>query len=168
MMSSKVPFSKLLLVAGILSAIVSLGCAEKKKVLATELVEGVVTLDGQPVAGATLTFVPVQDGVGAAATGTSDATGKYTLTAVGAGPGAKPGAGTLPGEYNVGVLKDEVPDVPGSGEEGYQLPAADQPPSALTVTHVVPQQFNDPKTSGIPKVTVKAGKNDIAIVLKSK
>ncbi len=51
----------------------------------TDMVKGVVTLDGSPVAGATVTFVPVQDGVGASATGKTDEQGNYVLTAVGAG-----------------------------------------------------------------------------------
>lgn len=166
-MSSNTRLSKALLILGILSWAVLPGCAEKKKTLATELVEGVVTLDGQPVAGATVTFTPVQDGAGAPATGTSDSAGKYTLTAVGnKAAGAQAGAGTLPGEYYVGVLKDEMPQEPGSGDEGYKLPSSDTPPTSPTITHVVPQQYNNPQTSGI-KVTVKSGKNDIPIELKS-
>jgi hypothetical protein len=155
------------LVAGALCLFVSFGCGKTKVTVSTDLVEGVVTLDGQPVAGATVTFTPVKDGAGAPATGMTDSTGKYALTAIGTGmAGAKPGAGTLPGEYYVGVLKDEMPSVPGSGQEGYQAPQTDQVPLAPTMKHVVPEQFNDPQKSGI-KVTVKSGKNDIPIELKS-
>lgn len=154
------------MVAGALPVLASAGCAEKKKALATELVEGVVTLDGKPLADAMVTFTPVQDGVGAPATGMSDSTGKYTLTAIGStAVGAQPGAGTLPGEYYVGVEKDEVPPPP-SGEDAYKQIDTDQPPQRPTVTHVVPQQYNNPQTSGI-KATVKAGKNEIPIDLKS-
>lgn len=165
-MSSYTQLSKLLLVAGAVCVAASLGCGAKKPAVATELVEGVVTLDGQPVSGATITFTPVQNGAGAPATGTSDEAGKYSVTAVGTGmAGAMPGAGTLPGEYYVGVVKDEVPEIPQSGDPGYEEPPSGRPASP-TITHVVPEQFNNPQTSGI-KVTVKPGKNDIPINLKS-
>ena len=66
--------------------IAAIGCGgDEAETVSTEMVEGVVTLDGRPVEGATLTFVPVTEGFGAAATGMSDAEGKYRLTAVGAG-----------------------------------------------------------------------------------
>lgn len=147
----------------------------------TELVEGVVTLDGQAIEGATVTFVPVQEGTGAAATGLTDAEGKYRLTAVEAGPGAEAGAGTLPGEYYVGVLKDTFPGVPDTGGEQEivdqesvkeetveEEPLGADPSSAEgEIKHVVPQKFNDPRTSGIKK-TVEPGKNDIPIELTSK
>lgn len=162
----KIQQSNPLCVAASLCIFTLLGCAEKPKTVATELVEGIVTLDGQPVPGATVTFAPVQMGAGTSATGMSDSTGKYTLTAVGAGKGAQAGAGTLPGDYYVGVLKNEFPDVLGSDQPGYQPPSPDERPKEPVIKHVVPQQFNDPQKSGI-KVTVKPGKNDIPITLKS-
>ena len=68
------------LTAGIMFA--SAGCGSGAKGVKTDAVEGLVTLDGQPVPDATVTFVPVQDGVGASAAGRSDAEGKYRLTAM--------------------------------------------------------------------------------------
>lgn len=149
----------------------AIGCGgQGVETVPTEMVEGVVTLDGQPVEGAILTFVPVKKGVGAAATGLSDAAGKYRLTAVEQGMVAQAGAGTLPGEYYVGVLKVLVPDPPaGNGLDGadqsadsFAEQAKDEP-----LTHLIPEKFNDPPTSGIKK-TVKAGMNDIPIELTSK
>ncbi len=165
-MMLKTQLSSSLSVAAGLCALALLGCGEKPKTVATDFVEGIVTLDGQPVPDATVTFSPVQQGAGASATGRTDANGKYTLTAVGAGRGAEAGAGTLPGEYYVGVVKDQFPEVLGSDQPGYQPPPSDERPKEPTVTHIVPQQFNNPQKSGI-KVTVKAGKNDIPITLKS-
>ena len=156
------------LFAGVLAALVGCGGSTPKAV-PTEMVEGVVTLDGQPVPEATVTFVPVQDGVGASATGMTDAEGKYVLTAVGAGIGAELGAGTLPGEYYVGVLKVSLPDIPPSdklGDSAAVDSAAAKPPQDAQVTYIVPDKFRDPQSSGI-QVTVKAGKNNIPIDLKS-
>ncbi len=141
----------------------------------THPVEGIVTLDGQPLAGATVTFIPTQEGSGASATGITDSSGKYLLTAVGAGLGAEPGAGTLPGEYYVGVVKDAFPDDPASRQERDVLALqsssgdATKPsrPKAMKVTHIVPLKFNDPRKSGIKK-SVQAGSNTIPVELTSK
>ncbi|RMG39220.1 MAG: hypothetical protein D6725_05605 [Planctomycetota bacterium] len=131
-------------------------------------VQGTVTLDGKPLEGATVTFVPVNEGQGLPATGTTDEEGRFTLTAMGGGKRGAPGAGTLPGEYYVGVVKDivEGDEAEDSPPEGQFPEASDQPTPEPKTTHVVPTKYNDPKSSGI-KVTVKEGDNDIKIELKS-
>lgn len=155
-------------VSGVLAALVGCG-GSRPKAVPTEMVEGVVTLDGQPVPEATVTFLPVQNGVGASATGMTDSEGKYTLTAVGAGIGAQLGAGTLPGEYYVGVAKVSLPDIPAAADLGDSAESAVAAgrPQDVKVTYLVPERFRDPVSSGV-KVTVKAGKNNIPIELKSK
>ena len=86
-----------LLVLGLAACAVAMtGCSSP--VTDTNLVEGVVTLDGQPVAEATVTFQPVTEGQGVSATGITDENGVYKLTAVGMGAaGAKAQSGTLAG-----------------------------------------------------------------------
>jgi hypothetical protein len=142
-----------------------MGCGDKKEVsYETEPVEGILTLDDKPIAGATVTFIPVTEGQGVSATGTTDESGKYTLTAVGKGAG-EPGAGTLPGEYFVGVVKSEFPSA-GDHTEG-QASSADTAGKTTKMTHIIPEKYNDPKTSGL-KVTVKEGDNVIPLTLTSK
>src|SRR5262245_14538073 len=63
----------------------------------TSKVEGVVTLDGKPVEGAVVTFVPTDD-KGTTPVGQTDSSGKFTLTTNG-----KPGAKS--GDYKVTVTK---------------------------------------------------------------
>lgn len=63
-------------------------------------VEGVVTLDGTPVQGATVVFI-TPDGSGQPVSGVSDATGRFTLST-----GGK--AGAPPGTYKVVVTKTEA------------------------------------------------------------
>jgi hypothetical protein len=64
-----------LILLGLAAVVVaSTGCGGQPT-LQTEYVEGVVTLDGQPVEGATVTFVPVAEGQGAPATGMTNAQG---------------------------------------------------------------------------------------------
>ena len=137
--------------------------------MGTEYVEGTVTLDGTPIAEATVMFVPVSEGEGASASGMTDENGVYRLTAanVGGEMGAA-GGGTLPGEYYVGVSKNESNE-PMSEEEAYDKGVEFVPPSAEKapeIKHVVPVKYNNAKESGI-KVTVKAGDNDIPIELTS-
>lgn len=160
--------------AGITCVLGLAGCSGRPTI-DTQPVEGIVTLDGQPLEGATVTFIPVQEGVGASATGVTDSSGKYLLTAIGAGPGAEPGAGALPGEYYVGVIKDVFPEDPAARQErdvfAMQSSSGDATkpsrPKAIKVTHVVPQKFNDPKKSGIKK-TVENDANNLPIDLRSK
>jgi hypothetical protein len=155
-----------------LCALAVLGCPGTTT-LQTEYVEGVVTLDGEPLEGATVTFVPVSAGQGMSATGLTDAQGKYTLTAVGGGEvEATAGAGTLPGEYHVGVVKLEMespPDDEITEEEAKARGVEDEPSEKLAepkITHIVPQKYNDPRKSGL-KATVQEGDNSIPIELAS-
>lgn len=152
--------------AGVMCASV-VGCGPKAKTLKTEEVEGLVTLDDKPVPEATVTFIPVQQDVGISATGMTDAEGKYRLTAMASGSSAQAqaGAGTMPGEYYVGVVKVILPEHPTSTEAA--MPKEGQRPADSAMTYVVPQMYENPQKSGI-KVTVKAGKNDIPIPLTSK
>ncbi len=158
-----------LLLLGLAACVVAvMGCGGPPT-LSTEYVEGVVTLDGQPVAEATVTFVPVTEGQGAPATGMTNQQGVYKLTATVTGElAATPEAGTLPGEYFVGVMKNVV-ETRMSQEEAEQagveyVPAAEE--AAPKITFVVPQKYNVPRESGI-KVTVQAGTNNLPIELTS-
>ena len=82
------------LLAGLL---VCVGCGEKPA-SGTVPVTGLVMLDDKPVAGATVSFSPDAKG-GRAAVGTTDASGRYTLTT------KKPGDGAMPGAYTVMITK---------------------------------------------------------------
>lgn len=146
-----------------------LGACHRQPVLKTQPVEGTVTLDGKPVEGATVTFVPVVEGQGASATGITDASGKFTLTVVDTSRGrGAPGGGTVPGDYFVGVMKTTFPQAASEEEEeeGGKTKGTEAP-SEPKLTHVVPQKYNDPKRSGL-RATVKEGKNVIPIELSSR
>jgi hypothetical protein len=64
-------------------------------------VKGIVTLDGQPVEGASVQFLLI-GGEPRPAIGTTDKNGAFTLTTL------KPNDGAAPGEYKVLVIKTEV------------------------------------------------------------
>src|SRR5947208_10478634 len=67
-------------------------------------VEGVVTLDGAPLSGATVSFMPV--GEGRAASGLTDGNGYFQLTTFRTDDGA------LPGDYRVIVVLDDTEPMP--------------------------------------------------------
>jgi hypothetical protein len=66
------------------------GCGAK-----TNAVTGTVTLDGKPLAGAAIQFVP--QGAGRDATGETDKNGHFAMSTF------KPGDGVLPGTYKVTI-----------------------------------------------------------------
>lgn len=125
---------------------------------AVNYVEGTVTLDGQPVEGVSVSFSPATpDGV--AATGTTDASGKFKLTSTN---GGEPGAGAMAGDYTVGFLKTTIESAPGTDLEtddpNYGKALHSDAEVAPKVHHIVPTKYNNPAKSGF-KATVKPGKN---------
>lgn len=135
----------------------------------TEPVTGVVTLDGEPVEGATVTFVPVDPTKGVSAAGRTDAQGVYKLTAMVTGEEqAVAEAGTKPGEYYVGVRKAIPSQYVGADEAEEQgIEATELKPGESPKTDfVVPRKYRIPKESGL-QVTVKEGENDIPLELTS-
>jgi len=133
------------------------GCGPGKP--ATVPVSGTVTLDGSPLEGASVTFTPAAGG--RLATGTTDASGKFTLMTFAAGDGA------IVGSHKVGVSKMEA----AAGQQGdpsNQMlsgpPGAggSQPPKSL-----IPKKYSNPEKSGIT-VEVKSGMEPVTIELSSK
>jgi len=87
-----------LALAGMLLAV--LGCGSASEVA----VRGTVTLDGQPLANALVTFFPEGNTAGLGGSGRTGADGKYTLT-----PSRK-GQALAPGEYRVVIRRPLNPD----------------------------------------------------------
>lgn len=152
--------------AGIVTLV---GCSSKGTSVKTQPVKGLVTLDGTPVAGANVTFVPATAGQGMSAAGYTDENGIYKLTAMATGDAtAEAGAGTLPGDYVVSISKT-VADTPMSEEEAEEKGVKYTPPAVgkgPTVENVIPTKYKIPKTSGLT-ATVKEGENDIPFELSS-
>jgi hypothetical protein len=127
----------------------------------TVKVSGTVTLDGKPIDGVTVMFLPTAEWA-MQSSGQTVADGSFVLST----SGAEFGGGAQPGEYNVTFTKaeaeqdasaapapslDDVIDgkVPQSGLY--------QPPKMI---FIVPSKYGNPATSGIAPVKVeKGGKN---------
>lgn len=94
--------------------VISIGCGGTKSeapefVSRLVPVSGTISLDGEPLEGATVIFFPdVEHPGGENASGQTDATGTYQLTTSIGGQGAQPGA--VPGRYRVMISKFVMPD----------------------------------------------------------
>lgn len=122
-------------------------------------VSGTVTLDGSPVAGAKVTFIPTGDGI--PASGTTDAAGRYEL-AIGSGR-----LGVPPGRYAVTVSKLKVSTLaPGEAKSVADAATAgevetESTPDGLVqvIEHVVPRRYADPATSGLEADVTGSGEH---------
>ena len=110
-------------------------------------VEGTVTLDGQPLAGASLMF-------GQSAFGETDANGHYELSAAG---GKK---GCPPGEYQVVIEKWVMPD-------GSPYKSADMSPMDAGAKQELPAKYTNMETTEL-KATVPAEGGTFPFELTSK
>jgi hypothetical protein len=102
----------------------------------TTPVSGVVTFDGQPLTGGTITFISMAESgkgvVSRPAVGVLGAEGKYTLSTF------APGDGAIPGDYQVVVVSDEgVPSPEEFAEKNAKVKSA------------IPAGYNSPTTSGL-------------------
>src|SRR5262249_36190194 len=88
-----------------LLGVVLIGCG------GTTPVRGVVTLEGAPVAGATVLFMPDGQDGSHPASGFTSSDGTFRLTTY------KPDDGALPGKYRVVVQKTEAAKGPGEAEQ---------------------------------------------------
>jgi len=117
--------------------------------------EGVVLLDGQPIAGATVTLMP--QGAGRPASAVTGPDGRFSASL----PDAK--QGVPPGDYRVAVMlvRQEVLKPSGTGDE--TSGAGGGPP----VEYVVPRRYGNPETSGLT-ASLPGGGDGLRFELDSK
>jgi len=120
------------------TALILIGCQRSE----FQYVEGVITLDGVPVEGASVTFRPREEG-GMMAAGISDASGRYRLNPL----RGKDGAGALVGEYDVSIIKTREPS------DGVARGTRED-----RIEYVTPPGYADKATSGLT-ATIKPGRN---------
>jgi hypothetical protein len=135
-------------------------------------VEGIVTLDGKPLPGATVTFAPV--GGGRSASGRTDADGSFRLTTFRTDDGA------LPGEYKVMVVAEKEAEERFVGRDPTKFteeekmatrksmsPAGKKAASAAAVAKKkgspVPAIYGDIKSTPLKEVVPPAGKVELAL-----
>ncbi|MFG0263274.1 MAG: carboxypeptidase-like regulatory domain-containing protein [Novipirellula sp. JB048] len=126
------------------------GCNSPASVDGVVPVAGMVQHEGQPVAGATVTFAP--DGSGRACTGATDENGRFELTTL------QPGDGAMPGKYKVLISKSEVVGAMSEDEESAYLEEHGRAP-AITVKEFLPVKYKTPKTSDLTAEVTESGEN---------
>jgi len=127
--------------------------------LRVEFVEGTVTLDGEPVAEASVTFVPTMDGQGTeTAMGMTNERGVYRLSSM----NGRPLAGAVAGEYKVLVSRITAESL----TEGQEYGAAMGYTVPYRQTHHLPAIYRDPLNPQFT-VTVNRGRNRLDFELVS-
>jgi hypothetical protein len=129
-----------LLLGGLL--LLALGCGGGESGLLPA--SGTVTLDGGPLAGALVMFIPEGDTKGQGGSATTGADGRYEVKS------AKGGNGLQPGSYRVTVSKRLLPD-------GSPAPA-DVPPIESNARETLPRTYSDPSQTTL-KLRVEVGKS---------
>jgi hypothetical protein len=129
-------------------------------------VVGTLTLDGHPLEGAIVTFAPQSSGA-VAASGTSDARGRYALATAGA---HRPGA--VPGSYNVTVMKLEVKKLSDAEQAAVQAKMQKQgmamAPPTTEAKQLLPLKYRNAATSGFTATVNQKGDNTFTFDLKGK
>jgi hypothetical protein len=135
-----------------------LGCGGPDRPV-TVSVSGTVMLDGQPVEGATVNFLPQDQAKGRAAVGKTDSTGKFTLSTFEAGDGA------MAGSYQITVARPTLDSV-AQMEKGGSVSDAEVSKEAESVGPPIPTKYSNVKTSGLT-ATVSESENTIPLELSS-
>jgi hypothetical protein len=127
-------------------------------------VEGVVTLDGVPLSGATVSFMPVEQG--RAAAGMTDSAGNFRLTTFRTDDGA------LAGDYRVIVALDDKERKPVTTDEekkaariGTMTPQGKKKQAELMSKkpRQVPEIYSDIKKTPLKEVVPTNGKIELAL-----
>lgn len=123
----------------------------------TVAVKGTVHYKGQPVEGATVTFM-AQTSKEKGATGQTDAKGEFRLMTF------APGDGAMPGNYRVKVSKTELkPRV--SEEQLKKLQTAGQPTPPPIEMELLPKKYKSESTSGLTAEVKDKGDNSFSFDL---
>lgn len=128
-----------------------LGC-ERSNLPKTVKAEGVVTLDGTPVANATISFISEKHQYHA--TGNTDANGKFAMRAFPSKTGA------VPGDYRVELMKSVAGDRPPG--------ASEDEPVAVNLRNELPSKYASMTTSQLTASVPEAGTNQLLFELTSK
>lgn len=148
-----------LCVATVSMVIVGISCGPKSPTLGDPVsVSGTVTLDGKPLANATIYFTPDAKDMGSGSSATTDANGKYELATRVDGQSKK---GAIPGKYRVWFSRLVDP-------KGNPIPAdSETPPADLGAMESLPPRLSDVNLTE-ERAEVSAGGDTIDFKLTTK
>ena len=142
--------------AAALAAIVlsAAGCSGETTSANLVPVTGNITMDGRPLAGASITFVGSGATPGLGGVGIADEAGNFEVSHFRAGKGLEPG------DYKVLVSKLVM-------SNGMPIPAGTLSVAELGTREVVPRRYNDPEGS-ILHLSVRGGGDPVSLALASR
>ena len=117
--------------------------------------KGVVTYRGQPVGGAIILFVPLENS-GTAASAMTDDSGGFTMMAF------PPDSGAVPGKYTATVMKTIEPPAQVWSETSHDAP----PPKVVKAVSLIPAKYAERSTSGLSVTIPEAGDEALKFELK--
>ncbi len=142
------------------------GCGPSRPT--TVPVDGTVTLDGEPLEGASVVFTP--EGEGKVAVGTTDSAGKFTLTTY------TPGDGAVVGTHKVTVRKTagggEEPSAAPESEDAEDAEALEAPlmgedvGATAEAEWITPKKYSNPASTPLT-VEVERGMDPVTLDLSS-
>jgi hypothetical protein len=156
-LEGRFPMQRRVHIVAAVAVLLVAGCSQKpaSNRPQTVPVKGTITLKGQPLAKATVSFQP--DGKGSGASGITDDSGGFVLSTFAAKDGA------VPGKYKVAVTKmDDTPSGKDMNDAGYAPPTASSPPPKS----LVPEQYADPAKSGLTAEVATGAANAFDFDLK--
>ncbi|MBQ8286393.1 MAG: carboxypeptidase regulatory-like domain-containing protein [Thermoguttaceae bacterium] len=142
------------------------GCS-KARIKGLVPVEGVVTLNGEPVSGATVMFAPKKHDPSrpkGSAQAVTDASGKFKMSTL------DPGDGVFPGDYYVTVTKDRVEgglsleEVKRQHENPELRDNASEPEQ--TLIRELPDKYADINSSGLDQTIPAEGNKNLELALE--
>ncbi|QDV70435.1 hypothetical protein Poly24_41590 [Rosistilla carotiformis] len=132
------------------------GCSQPASVNGVVPVTGTILHKGQPVAGATVTFVPNLEG--RACSGATDENGHFEVTTL------QPGDGAIPGRYNVLVAKSEVEGALSEDEALEYMKKHGKEPT-ITVKDLLPIKYKRRSSSDLMAEVGEGEENDFTFDL---
>ena len=145
----------------VLSFAIFMGCSKAQGLKGLVKVKGTITLDGSPLEGASIVFVPttMSDEV-RSASGTSDASGNFEMTTLNKGDGA------MPGDYRITVVKREAA---GNAPTAEEMQEAALRGVSLNIQYesVIPARYGVSSSSGLSTTVVAGQKDPVKIELTS-
>ncbi|TWU20680.1 hypothetical protein Pla52o_45670 [Novipirellula galeiformis] len=133
-----------------------LGCNSPASVDGVVPTKGTVNYQGQPVAGATVTFAP--DGSGRASSGFTDENGHFEMTTL------QPNDGAMPGKYKVLISKSEVVGAL-SHEESIAYMEKNGKEPTISIKESLPVKYKTAKSSDLTADVTEGGENDFTFDL---
>lgn len=129
----------------LLLIVVGIGCGSEPTGPEKVPVTGTVSLNGESLPGAVITFIPTGKTPGLGGTARSDASGKFVLTS------ARGGEGAPAGEYRVAVSRRLMPD-------GSPVPADDKtPPIESPAQESLPPIYSNPEMTQLTATVTPDG-----------